>query len=147
VCADYAGRQKATPQAAAWSTASLAETFERYPSYFLVSWQAEELSGFISGRRVADEGEILNLAVKQHQRRHGVGKALVQSLLEIFARESVLQVFLEVRESNAHAIAFYQSLGFHQAGRREGYYRDPVESALVFSLGIPFQPGTGQPTG
>src|ERR1700758_2076072 len=50
-------------EAAAWSLDALAETFERYPSYFLVCWQREELAGFISGRRAADEGEILNLAV------------------------------------------------------------------------------------
>ncbi len=137
---------RAAPEAAAWSSAALADSLEHYPSYFLVGWQGEELSGFISGRKVVDEGEIMNLAVRPHSRRQGVGKALVKSLLKLFAREAVHKVFLEVRESNGQAIAFYQELGFRQAGRREGYYRDPVEGALILSVRIGSQLGTGQPS-
>jgi [ribosomal protein S18]-alanine N-acetyltransferase len=136
----------AAPEAAAWSSASLAETFERYPSYFLVCWQGDELSGFVSGRKVADEGEILNLAVKPSSRCHGIGTALVKSLLELLAREAVVKVFLEVRESNSRAASFYKGLGFRQAGRREGYYREPVEAALILSLGIEPQAGTSRPS-
>jgi ribosomal-protein-alanine N-acetyltransferase len=135
---------EAVPGAAAWSTVSLADTFEHYPAYFFVGWQGDELSGFISGRKIADEGEILNLAVRPHSRRCGVGTALVRSLLELFAQEAVLTVFLEVRESNSQAIAFYQRLGFRPSGRREGYYRDPIEAALILSLGLGPQAGTGR---
>jgi len=125
---------KASPEAAAWSGTALASTFKRDSSHFLIGWQREEIAGFIAGRRVADEGEILNLAVKPSYRRYGVGKALVKALMELFAREAVLQVFLEVRESNAAAVAFYQSLGFRQVGRRALYYREPDEAALVLAL-------------
>ena len=128
---------KASPEAAAWSGTALASTFERDSSHFLIGWQREEIAGFIAGRRVADEGEILNLAVKPSYRRYGVGKALVKALMELFAREAVLQVFLEVRESNTAAVAFYQSLGFRQVGRRALYYREPDEAALVLALRTP----------
>lgn len=138
---------EASPQAAAWSRGALADAYERYPACFLVAWQGEEIAGFIVGRAVSDEGEILNLAVRQQSRRQGVGKALVKSLLENFARLAVFQVFLEVRESNALAIAFYQGLGFRQTGRREGYYREPDEAALMLTLECALQSGTTGPTG
>jgi len=137
---------EAAPEAAAWSAASLADTFERHLSYFLVAWQGDELSGFISGRRVADEGEILNLVVNPDCRRQGVGNALVKSLLKLFAQAAVLKVFLEVRESNSQAIMFYTELGFRQTGKREGYYRDPMEAALILALGIKSHARTGRPS-
>ena len=125
-----------SPEAASWSGDALEDAFERYPSYMLVAWQGDEIAGFIAGRAIADESEILNLAVKTSCRRQGVGKALVKSLLEVFARAAALQVFLEARESNAPAIAFYRGLEFSDAGRREGYYHEPEEAALLLSLSI-----------
>ncbi len=127
---------KGTPEAAAWSKDALTETFEGDPAHLLVGWQKEEIAGFIAGRRVVGEGEILNLAVKPQYRRQGVGRALMKALLEAFAREAVDQVFLEVRQSNEGAIAFYRGLGFREVGRREGYYQEPEEAALVFALRI-----------
>jgi ribosomal-protein-alanine acetyltransferase len=123
-----------SPEAANWPVGSLTQTFQQYPSYFLVSGHGQEIKGFISGRRILDEGEILNLAVSPSERSAGVGKALVQALLERFGGENVLQVFLEVRESNLGAISFYQGLRFKQVGKRPGYYRNPTEAALVLAL-------------
>ena len=124
---------KASPEAAAWSASALAESLASDPSHFFVGWQREEIAGFIAGRRMGDEGEILNLAVRPQSRRQGVGRALAKALLEVFARENVLHVFLEVRESNASAIAFYAGLGFREVGRREGYYHQPEDAALVLA--------------
>ena len=58
--------------------------------------------------------------------------ALLQELLRRFEESGVSRVFLEVRESNKGAMAFYERAGFQRAGRREGYYQDPREAALVF---------------
>ena len=91
------------------------------------------VAGFISGRRIAVEAEILNLVVKQEFRRQGLGQALVRVVLERFCQDGALQVFLEVRESNHSAISFYRRLGFREIGRREGYYSDPPEAALVMA--------------
>lgn len=124
---------ESSPEASAWSGAALTDTFEKCSSYFLLGWRSNEIAGFISGRRAADEGEILNLAVKPAQRRHGLGRSLVKALLELFTSHRVTQVFLEVRESNLGAITFYQNLGFHQVGRRESYYQNPEEAALVLA--------------
>lgn len=123
-----------SPEAAAWSKEALAELFEQYSRHFLICFHGEEIAGFICGRRIVDEGEILNLAVQPRSRRQGIGTVLTKGLLEVFGRERVRKVFLEVRESNAKAIALYRSVGFRQVGRRAGYYRDPEEAALVLAV-------------
>jgi ribosomal-protein-alanine N-acetyltransferase len=124
------------PNAATWTAASLKEVIDQNAKYFLMAVRDCEMVGFISGRRVLEEGEILNLAVQPRTRRSGVAKALLEALLEEFRREEVLQVFLEVRESNEAAIAFYQKFGFEQTGKRRGYYREPEEAALVLNLNL-----------
>jgi ribosomal-protein-alanine N-acetyltransferase len=87
--------------------------------------------GFLIGRQAADEAEILNLAVAKESRRKGEGGALLEAALERFRARGVSRVFLEVRDSNAAGLAFYAKHGFSKIGRREGYYREPFESAIV----------------
>jgi len=100
-------------------------------------------TGLILGREVLGEGEILNLAVAKGDRRQGEGAALSRQMMNSFAARGVQRVFLEVRESNLGAIAFYQRLGFRQVGRREGYYQQPAEAALILEHGTNNpQPGT-----
>jgi ribosomal-protein-alanine N-acetyltransferase len=99
-----------------------------------VSERGGAISGIAVGRRVLDEAEILNLAVAQGMRRQGEGRALVERLLNRFAEVQVSRVFLEVRESNAGAIAFYRGLGFQVVGTRRDYYQDPEEAATVMEL-------------
>jgi ribosomal-protein-alanine N-acetyltransferase len=125
---------RASPEAGDWSSASLSETLRSNPTYFLVAREENGITGFICGHRILDEGEILNLAVMPDARQRGVGTTLVRKLLELFSREGVAQVFLEVRESNGGAIAFYKGLGFREIGARAGYYQNPAEAALVLAL-------------
>jgi [ribosomal protein S18]-alanine N-acetyltransferase len=125
-----------SPEAASWSAKALAEVLSSHSSHFLLARQSKDMVGFIAGRRVGSEGEILNLAVVPRFRRQSAGKALVQQLLQIFANEGVADVFLEVRLSNADAIAFYRNLGFRQVGERPAYYLNPPESALILTLGL-----------
>jgi ribosomal-protein-alanine N-acetyltransferase len=97
----------------------------------LVAEQGADLVGYVVGRSVLDEAEILNVGVAGPARRHGVARALVQALLAAFAGSGVCSVFLEVRESNRAARALYQSFSFREVGRRPRYYRRPVEDAVV----------------
>lgn len=123
-----------TSEAAPWSSRLLGEALTSHPPYFLAARQGKEIVGFIVGHRAMDQGEILNLAVISRFRRQGFGKALVQQLLQMFGRDGVVEAYLEVRRSNAAAIAFYRRLGFRQVGERPAYYRNPVESALILAL-------------
>ena len=92
------------------------------------------LVGYAVASVAADEGEILNLAVAPDARHRGLGRMLLDTLLDMFRREGVSAVHLEVRESNAAAIALYRRAGFHAAGMRRGYYRRPTENALTMTL-------------
>lgn len=124
---------RGAPQAADWSAGSLRESFIEYGPYFLVASQETEIEGFICGRRVADEAEILNLAVRPERRRLGVGHRLVEAFLEFVANEGATLVHLEVRESNVAAIGLYAGEEFNITGRRPGYYQKPVEAAVLMT--------------
>jgi [ribosomal protein S18]-alanine N-acetyltransferase len=119
------------PEAARWSIDALREMVESQPACFLIAKSSDEVCGFVLSRRIDEEGEILNLAVKPPYRRAGIATALVRELFGTLAREGVKRVFLEVRAGNHVAIAFYQGLGFSQIGKRPRYYSNPTEDALI----------------
>jgi len=87
--------------------------------------------GYCIMLRAADEAEIANIATAPGMRRRGVGTQLLDDAIAAGTADGVLAMFLEVRESNAAARALYSSRGFVAVGRRRGYYRHPVEDALV----------------
>jgi len=91
---------------------------------------AGRVVGFLVTRAIADEVEILNLAVDPVNRRSGVARALVRPLLEMPS----VSVFLEVRESNTAARGLYQTLRFHEVSRRRGYYESPCEDGIVMKF-------------
>jgi ribosomal-protein-alanine acetyltransferase len=120
-----------SPQAAAWSDESHL-AIDRAGQLAWVVESSSGLCGFLIARRVAsDEAEILNLAVATSTRRKGNGTALLRACLAEFSRLRVQRVFLEVRESNAAAIAFYEKHTFVRTGRRPDYYQDPREAAVL----------------
>ena len=94
----------------------------------------DKVVGYVVALDGADVGDILNLAVTEGGRRRGLGRALVEAIVDRLAERGVREVFLEVRESNAPARALYTALGFKEVGRRKGYYRRPVEDAIVLRL-------------
>jgi len=90
-----------------------------------------KISGLIVFRNMADEAEILSLAVEASQRRQGIGWFLVQKAIAECRAAGVRTIFLEVRESNEGARRLYGRAGFKEGGRRAEYYREPTEDALV----------------
>jgi ribosomal-protein-alanine acetyltransferase len=121
-----------SPEAAHWSADSL---LEAAPSGMRV-WGAElsgEMSGFLVGRKAADEFEILNLAVLQANRRRGIASRLLDAALRWSRGAGIKRVLLEVRASNDAAIRLYVRHGFATCGRRNQYYQNPREDALLFA--------------
>ena len=94
------------------------------------------MAGFIVVRSVADEMEIMNLGVEPDARRQGSAARLIARAIDEGRDAGVKRVYLEVRESNATARAFYSSLGFAEQGRRKDYYSQPIEDALVLIVGL-----------
>lgn len=82
---------------------------------------------------VLDEGNLDNIAVARPARRNGVADALLSALTG-FGREHLACLMLEVRASNAPAIALYEKHGFAAAGRRKNYYDAPCEDAILMTL-------------
>ncbi len=97
---------------------------------------SRKLVGYAIAQCVADESEILNLAVQREHRGQGIGGSLLDAALAEALSRGAAQVWLEVRESNRSARKLYQSRGFDEVSRRHGYYRNPVEDALVLRLAL-----------
>jgi len=120
-----------SPEAVGWSASMIRDLLATTGVSGFIAKRDGRATGLILGREVLDEGEILNLAVAKGNRRQGEGAALSRQMMKSFAARGVQRIFLEVRESNLGAIAFYESLGFRRVGRRQGYYQQPAEAALI----------------
>lgn len=114
--------QSESPEASQWDPAGYDVTVAELDG---------RVVGFLVTREVAaGEIEILNLGVAPSQRRAGIARALVEPLL----KRVPCDVFLEVRESNSTAREFYQTLGFQELSRRQNYYENPPEAAIVMKF-------------
>lgn len=78
-----------------------------------------------------EEGEIMNVAVREEFRRRGCAGRLLRELISQAKERGVSRFILEVREGNDPAIRLYESLGFQRAGVRKNFYSDPRENALI----------------
>ncbi len=87
--------------------------------------------GYLCFWEIGHEIHITNLAVHPEWRRRGVARRLLATALAEGASRGVVLAFLEVRPTNTRALALYDSLGFQIIGRRNGYYFDTGEDALV----------------
>ena len=98
-----------------------------------------DADGFVLIRAVADEAEILTLAVRPAARRKGLGARLVRAATARATAIGATRMFLEVAEDNAPARALYRALGFEAAGRRPRYYsraEGPAVDALLLVLNL-----------
>ena len=84
-----------------------------------------------AGRAVADEAEILTLAVTPLVRRNGAGRALVEAAAAIAAARGADSLFLEVAATNAAALGLYAASGFETAGLRRAYYADGADALVM----------------
>ncbi len=118
-----------------WSKKMLAEELDNQCAAFLVAVEpeTEKAVGYAGLLVVADEGYITNVAVAPSCRRQGVAAQLLQ-VFDNFAKGNHLAFLtLEVRPSNAAAIALYEGFGFREVGRRRNYYDLPKEDALILT--------------
>lgn len=93
-----------------------------------------EIFGFLVARCVDMEWELENIVVANHMRRRGTGTLLLTELITQARAASGCAIFLEVRESNQDARAFYRKMSFEEAGVRNLYYASPAENALLYRL-------------
>lgn len=94
-----------------------------------------KVAGYICPTLIFDEGEIRNVAVREDLRSFGIGRFLVEKVLEECRINNAAYVCLEVRTSNTPAKALYVKLGFRETGIRPGYY-DNGEDAILMECSI-----------
>jgi ribosomal-protein-alanine N-acetyltransferase len=128
--------------AASWREDEFEDLLEGEGIYGFLAEDGEPL-GVILCRVAADEVEVLTIGVAPGVRRRGVAQALLTAALGVARQQGVAQAFLEVAVDNEGAIALYERLGFHQAGKRLHYY-DRGEAgrmdALVMRLDLTPEP-------
>lgn len=114
-----------------WRETTFAALLERGDADLFAAENSGSLVGYAVCWIVLDQSELGNVAVAPEARGTGVGRRLVEAVLERVRDRGANECFLEVRVSNAHAQALYTSLGFEVVGRRKAYYAHPTEDALV----------------
>ena len=95
------------------------------------------IAGYICLWPVADEVQILNIAVRKLLRRRGIARKLIEFAIRTGQGRHARIATLEVRQSNTAARRLYQSFGFRITGERPGYYGRQSESAILMELDIP----------
>lgn len=115
-----------------WPPSSFTDAIASPQLYFAVATTAAgAVVAYVLGWFVGGDGEIANIAVAADARGQGIGGRLLDEALGAAQAQGSTMVHLEVRESNALAHALYASRGFVAVGRRRGYYREPLEDAIV----------------
>lgn len=127
--------EKALFESEAWSSKTMAAELSAAHSFYIGVF-GPELLGY-AGLRVSPAdfaSDVLTIGVSKDQQGKGIGRRLMTELLAFAKRSGSEQVFLEVKESNAAAIALYKSLGFEQIDLRKKYYQPSGENAVVMKL-------------
>ena len=138
------GLHAASFPGAAWSAADLSALLREETVFGLVARRANAFGsrsvvGFVLIRSVADEAEVLTIAVAPSHRRRGVARSLMEEAMRRLYRDRVAHLFLEVDTGNEAALALYRRLRFEKVGERRGYYAHgsvPGATALVMRVGL-----------
>ena len=117
---------------APWSESMLREELGK--GIFLVAERDGQVDGYVGCQTVLDEGYITNVAVSPDARRQGIARALIAKLTDEARAAGLAFVTLEVRASNAPAIALYEGAGFGRVGVRKNFYTAPTEDAVLMTL-------------
>ncbi|ATM88586.1 MULTISPECIES: ribosomal protein S18-alanine N-acetyltransferase [Yersinia] len=118
-----------------WSEKTLVSNQgERYLNFKLSIEQ--QIVGFAITQTVLDEATLFNIAIDPQHQRRGYGRLLLEHLIAQLESREIVTLWLEVRASNAGAIALYESLGFNEVSVRRNYYpsANGREDAIMMAL-------------
>lgn len=127
-----------------WSAESYLDEMKHEGSVmFRMADEQNETIGLIVGRMIEGgavepslEAEIYNIAVIEAEQQKGLGQSLLDRFLAAVCEREARAIWLEVRESNAKAIAFYEKNGFERIQTRNHFYENPREHAILMRLSL-----------
>ncbi|WFR57911.1 ribosomal protein S18-alanine N-acetyltransferase [Anaerocolumna sp. AGMB13025] len=117
-----------------WSITDFKDSMKKPHNIYLVVEERSEIVAYCGLWGVAGEGQINNVAVKKMLRGQGIGRNMLQELIDLGKKQGLVAFTLEVRVGNLSAIALYRRLGFLDAGIRKNFYEAPAEDALIMWL-------------
>ena len=115
----------------AWTYEMLASSMEQKWNHLFVATVQGEICGYLLANVVADETELLRIAVDEKHRNAGVGQLLLDAYFT-FAKKSSSRGLLEVRHGNAAAKHLYEKNGYRLLATRKKYYKNPMEDADMY---------------
>ncbi|MBX3092410.1 MAG: ribosomal protein S18-alanine N-acetyltransferase [Cryobacterium sp.] len=126
----------------AWSSDTMRGELESEHCWYLVAFRPETPAHFdayagLLAPQGAREADIQTIAVSPEQRRSGLGRLLMRTLINEAGKRGAQEVFLEVRADNTAAQELYRSLGFEQIAVRPRYYQPDNVDALVLRMTVP----------
>ena len=113
-----------------WSLAMFVLELSKPAGVCLAAFEDETMVGYLICSRYDTVWHLMNVSVDPDRRREGIATALLSALIERMG-DAEAQLTLEVRQSNAGAIALYERFGFRSAGIRRRYYQDNGEDAVI----------------
>ena len=127
---------------APWDEASIRAELENPLALWLIAegeaGEGEErpVLGYVGSQSCFEDADVLNVCVAPEARRRGVAEALMLELERRLIPKGVEKITLEVRASNAPAIALYSKIGYTKVGMRRNYYEKPREDALILQKSL-----------
>lgn len=117
-----------------WSESILKQEILNGDTFYIVAKDEQEnILGFTGIRIILDEAELMNIVVRKDKRNQGIGRQLLEKIINIAKSKNLKNLKLEVSEKNVPAISLYKSKGFKLKGIRKNYYNN-CENALLLDL-------------
>jgi ribosomal-protein-alanine acetyltransferase len=122
----------------AWSKSNMKSEILAPHTTYVVAEESDSLIGYAGLSKLASStsSDIQTIAVSESHRGLGVGRELMESLLDFAREQKAKEVFLEVREDKPTPQKLYASLGFSAIDRRENYYQPDGVAAIVMRLNL-----------
>lgn len=115
-----------------WSRSAFEEELaQNRLARYLVAEENGTVIGYAGTWLVINEAHVTNVAVSGQRRRQGIGRLLMEKLMDLARENGMESMTLEVRVSNEAARMLYQQMGFVEAGLRKNYYSETKEDALI----------------
>jgi len=118
-----------------WTEAMYVEELARGSSWLdLAISESGEVVAFVCAWRILDACHLLRIATRRSLQNSGIARTLVRHLIASARVGSCSRIELEVASRNTSALALYRGLDFEVVGRRPGYYKEPVDDAILMNL-------------